>query len=72
MGEDDDRTRPITPLRQPGPGDQQPPIKMVPEGLTMPRLYGWALAFTIVGVSVCVMLMVLVVVAVVFADRLPQ
>ena len=36
-----------------------------------PRLYGWALAFTIVGTSFAFVLLVTIVLAILFADKLP-
>jgi hypothetical protein len=35
-----------------------------------PRLSGWALAFTIVGVSFCFVMLVVVVLAILFADQI--
>jgi hypothetical protein len=43
-----------------------------PRVIRGPRLFGWALAFTIVGTSFAFVLLVTIVLAILFADRLPQ
>lgn len=46
-----------------------PSVKYV--GPVQPRLSGWSLAFTIVGVTFCVSVLLIISLAIVFADKLP-
>jgi hypothetical protein len=77
MGDDDTRQLHPVQAEQAVPVEQTPAFRAGLEagrqrGIEGPRTFGWAHAFMVVGVTFCLTLLAIVVLAVVFADRLPQ